>query len=357
MFYQELSQIETYSLMMETINELDTILAFLNKNEQDRITASNIANKLNIELSIATFLLNKCCELGILEKQYGILCPECNMTLKICSQESLIDEITKINTCYACDKDDIIITTDDVIIMYKLIKRPTGNKSEMLEKLGNLGNPIKTSQDTLKHEFDNKISYPNSFFYCPTEDESRKLHDLYINIDKDFKNTTQKGNALNELAEYLLSLLRGFSVDSTVRTRTNQIDVTGYNRIAPSVPDSSFIPSIYNDIGTFFVVECKNEKEKPDNTYYHKICNIIRLTGGKFGIIFSKLPITFPCTIIAHDNFLLDKHVVINIDLSDLHKIIVDRVNFIDVIAIKIFQVKATTTTDLYSTKLINCTK
>lgn len=347
MFYPELSMIVNELFSLELIEELDAWFASLPKAYKDKITASKLSIKFDLDFNVATILLDKCCEIGLLEKKFAISCPTCEMILKISNEESLYDNISNIDHCYNCENTNLGFTSDDILIIYRLIKKPTNTPDKIKfiakkltdSKNGNIDN------DNLTNHILNCGFNPNSFFYNPTEEEQNVLKKLLAKLTSSFNTTTEKGNALEELAEYLLGLVKVFKVSRTIRSSTNQFDVVIRNKVL--IPSS-----ILSIIGTHSIIECKNETKKPDNTYYHKLISILQKSSSKFGIVFSLLPTTSTCDTIARETFLLDKIIVINICEELLSEIINKNLNILDVIESKALQITLNSSKDLLETGL-----
>jgi len=347
MFYPELSSVENYRLYSELINELDKWFAFLPIQEQDKISASKVSIKFGIDFDLAGKVLNSCCKVCILEKHLAIRCPECEHIIETATEQNLYDTLLGINSCYACDKDDITISTDDILILYKLIKKPTNSP----EKIKELANKVlkdtneSEAEPTLSKYIQDNLSNIHNIFYTPTEEQKQKLITLLDKLTCDFDNTKAQGDSLEDLSKYLLNIVKCFNAEKNIKTPTNQLDVLCINKL-------DFSPSLFQDIGSFFIVECKNEEEKPDNTYFHKISSIIHLAKGKFGIVFSMQDATKTCSVIAREYFLDEKIIVINITFKDLNKIIKEDYNLLDLIHYKILDVKVNPSKSLENRQL-----
>ncbi|MDR7856348.1 hypothetical protein [Tissierella sp.] len=349
MFYPELSKIVNDLFSTELIEELDVWFASLPRNHKDKITASKISIKFDIDFNISIILLEECCGVGILKKNYAITCPICEHVLKISSDDKLYEDISNIAFCYNCDESKLGFTSDNILILYSLIKNPTNNpdKVKLLTK--------KYIEESKKHKGINTSTLtdylsksdcnPNSIFYNPNEKETEELATLLSNLTGTFDNTTDKGNALEDLAEFLLNIVKPFKVSRIIRTPTNQLDVVIRNQLP--LPGSIFLI-----MGTHCIAECKNEKEKPDNTYYHKLISILRLASSNFGIVFSFLPAAATCKTIARETYLQDKTIVINIHYEDFKLIIEKNMNFLDIIESKALDIKMNSTKNLYETTL-----
>ncbi|MFZ5352781.1 MAG: hypothetical protein ACOZCL_08660 [Bacillota bacterium] len=347
MFYPELSKIDNYKYFSEIIDTLDIWLATLPISEQDKITAAKFSSKYQIDYDIAEILLEKCCSLEILTKQYAIKCPSCEHILKISTEQDLIDNLSNTVSCYNCDETNLHITPDDISIIYKLVRKPTNSpdkiKRLMMDSLGVEQPPSRIS--TLGEHIEKDLSKVNDFFFNPTEDKKNQLKKLFEDLTSEYQTTKQKGDSLEKLAIDLLNSVKCFTATKEISTPTNQIDCTIKNTVALS-------PSIFDEIGCFFIAECKNEKKKSNNTYYHKLNSILMQIGGKFGILFSYSDATSTCGVLAREFFLSNKTIIINVNSTDMKKIIFEGRNFLDIIHSKIMSVKINPTKSLEETCL-----
>ncbi|WP_195603720.1 hypothetical protein [Clostridium tyrobutyricum] len=144
------------------------------------------------------------------------------------------------------------------------------------------------------------------------------MKSYYKNLDQCFKNKTQQGSALEELSELILRCTRGFYVTRKVRTGTNQLDCTIRN-------DYDIKLTIYQELGSILIGECKNEKETPGNSYYYKLYGILQRSKGKderrVGILFSREEVASTCMQIAREFFIRDNIIIVNFYDEDLKKI------------------------------------
>ena len=336
MFYQELLEISkngTKVLSDELIEEIDTWLATLPSSLADRITVSRFSSKFGLDYQLSRYILERLCELKLFERVYAILCPECGHVLKITDERNLLKDMNVTTYCYGCD-EDINITANDVEIRYKLLKMP--NDPEKMKKLGedSFGQKSFNSKDTIEHLIKEGNYNVNNLFYHPTEEEYELLENLFRGVsEKTYDTTTEQGNSLEELVLTLLNLIENVTATGA-KTSTNQIDCYVINK-------GNKIPcTIFERIGDIIYCECKNEKQKPDNTYYHKLSNIIILSRAnqdqyRLGIVFSKLECTKPCDRIAQKAYDKQKIYLINFSLSELEEIIFKRINILDYLRFK----------------------
>lgn len=112
------------SILNDVINEdkiskLREYFIGLTPNNRGLITVSKIASSLQISNETAVQVILRCEEAGVLQRHFGIRCPNCGMLIKEIPTTS-VDEVY-INECYCCDVE-INISEDDVVILFKLVK-------------------------------------------------------------------------------------------------------------------------------------------------------------------------------------------------------------------------------------------
>jgi hypothetical protein len=254
------------------------------KAENDCITASKIASKFGIDYTIAETLLVKILNTGIIEEIYIIDCPQCEKPICSTIRSRLLDDMKSITYCYRCDKP-VDLSVDNVIIAYKIIKKPSISEEELRE-------------------------YTKSI--------------LVMN---------EEATSDDRLIE---RLKKGDTVTRKIRTGTNQLDCTVRNGFDIKC-------TVYSEIGSILIAECKNEEGTPGNSYYHKLADIINSCKSpgehRIGILFSRDPIARTCKEIAREKFLQNNIVLVNISNDELDKI-VNRKNFLVILQGKIQEVK-----------------
>ncbi|BDU83482.1 hypothetical protein [Clostridium perfringens] len=340
MYYPELLEVIRKTGAKEAIEKLDKYFAFLPNRTEKIVTISNIASMLELDYSMIRVLMGYIYELGILDKVYIINCPECGREILIASQKSLLEKVKELDYCIKC-RHEIEIESSDVVVGYKVIKKPDIDSSDIVTETQRLfeGEKIDYSdEDILKKLFEENKENPHDFFYNPSNEDRELMKKLYDSLDEEFANNKTKGDSLEGLIKLLFNSCAGMTASNEVRTTTNQIDCT--------VRNDYFIPlSVYKELGSIIKAEGKNEPEnRPGNSYYHKLYGILNTSKStqeqSIGILFSRLSIASTCFDLARQYFLKDKIIIINIDDNDLHRIVYDEENFLDVIQEKIQQVK-----------------
>lgn len=169
MFFQELSELSKMGFSIELIKQIDIWFAFLPDFEKETITASKVSSKIGLDFTICETLLKKLKQMGLLEENYIIICPECEREIEIISKNEVLDKLESINYCYKCDKE-IEITLSDIYISYKLIKGPTSSEEEL--------------RSYTKSLFDIKEDVENNLLDDSLEkliaEEKEDVHDFFI---------------------------------------------------------------------------------------------------------------------------------------------------------------------------------
>jgi uncharacterized C2H2 Zn-finger protein len=105
-------------LAEEKIILLDAYFHSLTPNSAKYITPTKIMRVLSIDYETSVKALLKLENIGVLNRYFGIRCPECSMLIK--TMETLEElKFVNINTCYSCEKE-IEISKDDIVILFKL---------------------------------------------------------------------------------------------------------------------------------------------------------------------------------------------------------------------------------------------
>ncbi len=340
MYYQTLLTLEK-KYDKKIIEKYDSWLYNIPSRISDRISIAKATNELDIEFSMAKSILEDSVSLDILERRYAIKCPECNHVIKIVSIEDLYNEINDINNCDACEFENLEITDEDIQILYKKKKI----ESDIIDSNNIKKNLSYTDTDSLRGFFEDKILNPNDIFYRPTEEQKNDMIKLFEKIGQKENNTTALGNQLRDFTEYVLRIVKVFE-SANVRTETNEIDCLVKNKLRIG------IPYFLNELGSLIIVECKNEKSSPGNTYYHKIQGILNIFKSKSGIIVAIKDPTKPALKVANANYLMNGTIIVAINYEELRNVVYENLNFLDLLENKIIMLKTNATTYLGDNKV-----
>ncbi len=325
MYYPDLLTLSCYNVMKPFIEQLDVWLASLPSSIADRITVENISNTFGVQYELVKSMLDELCKIGVLEHSYAITCPECEFTLKITDKKNLVEDLSKIIYCYECEQD-IEPTSDDIFIMYKRIKQP--DRAYSILKSNTVAKIDLDIKNSLTKGLNEDIKVIDSFYFAPDVNEYKKLEHLFTALDADYgANTTAKGAALDKFISYLFEIVPGFDTSTELRKKKN------VNQIDCCIKNKCIIKhSMFEVMGPVFIMECKNEKSVPGNTYFNKLVSIMDTMGIKFGMIISRIKWAATCDDLAWEKYLKHGIVVVNLYDDDYKSIIYDKKNLLDII-------------------------
>lgn len=339
MFYKQFLTI-TDLLNPEFVENFDYWLATLPRSNQKNITASTVSSRLGVKYSLAESILKFAEKQHILESYYLVKCPDCDYNLDIVTKDEIADVLINPVFCDECEENKKI-TLDDIYIAYKVVQQADVSEEDIaraIEKRLSLSEDSNVNfleADSLA----NDIGILYESFYNPGESVYSRFKELRSKLDMDYgKNTTAKGKALETLVLEIFNQIKYIRGTNDVKTKTNQFDCTllcGVNTI---------YLSIFNYLSPFFIIECKNEKEKPNNTYTNKLQSIMDVNDAQFGIVFGRKNATEPCFEISREHYLLHKNsnkqqIIITCSDDDLEYIIDKKVNLLQYLEYKIMQI------------------
>lgn len=179
MFFRELLSLDNYDFSKKLISEIDKWLAFLPKVEKESITASKIASKFDVDYSICESLLLKLEDLGLIEENYIIMCPECERVIEVVDKENLLEKLEDIKYCIKCD-EEIELTLTDVYRSYKLIKKPSASENDIREYTKTILEVERNISNISQDDSINKLLTEgkkdvNDFFTSPLKRKRKKL--------------------------------------------------------------------------------------------------------------------------------------------------------------------------------------
>lgn len=337
MFYNIFSDVPE-ELNIEYVKNFDFWLSTLPERKEKHITASAVCSQLGGMFYQAEFMLEFALKNGILSKHYLVRCPECGECIDILeSGDQVADTLMNSAYCDECEKD-VIISPDDIYEAYKVIKRPDSSNSEIEDAIKK-----KLSEKMLEKNvnFYNagsliKKKFLYSCFYSPNESAYDKFKEMRNKLEEDYgKNTTAQGNSLEELVLEIFKQIEFVNCSNKVHTETNQLDCTILANVATK------FPSVFNYLSPMFLIECKNEKKAPGNTYTNKLIGIMEKNESKLGILFSRKKAAKTCDKTAYQHYLSKKYapkqeIVICMDDIDLGYIIDKKVNLLEYLNFKI---------------------
>lgn len=338
MYCSHLSMLQEI-LTEDKIEKLDEFFRSQVGGAADSITVSKLKKAIEVSTVVASKVLTKCKEIGILHASYAIRCPECNMLIK--KVDSISDIPKDKFECYSCE-EEIEITLTDIEIIYSII-----DKSVFLNgQQSVINSPARAvvQEDSMESIF--LAGGCNQYFFAPTDEQYNELERMYNAVTSRRGTTKNVGDTLENLTINLFNLCSAFKA-AGIRTSTNQIDCCVTNKM--------YIPyGVLNITGGRFFIECKNESKTPSGGYMSKLHSIIMNSnaGGKsdcikFGIIVSKKkgPLTFKS--LAIKEYLSNGIVMINIYGDEIKELIQHKGNLLELIERKASEIMLDATTDL----------
>lgn len=340
MYYSHLLMLEQ-KYDEELITNFDNYLSQCTVAQLQNITVETISISLDLDPVIATRLLRSCVDIGFMNEQFVICCPECGFKLKrINSLSELPDD--KI-LCYSCEEERPIMP-ENIEVIYSLSNLDFESGQHALTASTVV--PMNSLKRIIEAEG------INALLFHPTDSEYEELKKLCKDVRGRHPTTTSAGNALENLVKRIIrccSILDAVSA----RTTTNQLDVLVRNK--------SFVPyGVLSEMGQHFIVECKNENSTPSGSYFSKMHSILEIinNGHKnvcFGMIVSKQPAPATFQTLANKYYLKDGITIISISLNEIESIMEKKQNFLDMVERKILEIHFDATSDLVANGLFSC--
>ena len=347
MFYKQFLKI-TDALNPEFVENFDFWLATLPHNNAKSITASMVSSRLEVSHIQAEMILNFAEKESILKKYYLIKCVNCDMPVTTISKEEAIDYLGESILCSNCGYIQNI-TTDNIFVAYQLILKPDVSEEDIKKAIKRRIGIKESSENFSKADsLSNNIEELYDLYYNPSESAYNRIKELRGLIDLDYgKNTTAKGASLEKVALEIFKQVHGVKLSTEIKSLTNQFDCTGI------CGASTIYPTIFNYLAPYFIVECKNEKKKPDNTYINKIESILDNCEAQLGVIIAREKATKPCFQISREHYLRKKEspkkqIVITLCDLDLDQIIDNKVNLLSYLDYKILQITTNSPNSTY---------
>lgn len=346
MFFSQLSTLSK-CFSKEEIELADNYFRNLSPSAAQNITVSKVALALDWNYKKSAEFLHECLEIKFLKKSFGVKCPRCGMLLS--DVTSLPELKNDPPFCPICGKVIDIESLDysnDIILLFSIDQKQysfsQGQQSNNHLELLKGGSAAPINSDSLSQGIQYKL-VTNSDLYCPTVSQYEKLKEMLKNVEEvsvEKNGTTGTGKPLEKFFCYLMECCSVFNSTTRQRTETNQIDtMVRINCIISN--------GIFDEIGTVFYVECKNESSIPSGGYISKMHSILVDSNLKFGIIVSKneAPNTYSKN--AYHYFLHENKIIITYCLNELKDIVNNRINLLESIERKIIEIKTNTNQSL----------
>ena len=138
---------------------------------------------------------------------------------------------------------------------------------------------------TMFHSIADKLKYEKICeFSIEEKEEYNRLLNRLIETNSSNFSTKEKGDALEDIARFVLNSGRIFDIYKDLRTTTNELDqLVKANNAGKLLFSHNLIDSRLNT----FIGECKNYQNKISVTYVGKICSLLLTTETKICILFS----------------------------------------------------------------------
>lgn len=346
MFYKQFLRI-TDILDDQFVDKFDFWLTTLSARESKTISISAISSRFNVKYGVAKALIEFAEKEGILKKRYVVFCKneDCEFYYKDFDAGELVKVIGEKVYCHNCNCE-FEISYENTSIVYSKEKEPNIPEEiiekEIANRMRKFGLESTYGNFMRADSLGNNINEIYKLYYNPDESAYNELEQLKKALNGPFKNSKEKGDALEKMALFLFKQIRNISGTTQITTNTNQFDCT------LRFPESSnSFPAVLKYMSPYFIVECKNEIDskgkgkKPSNTYFHKLSDIMSSNEAELGIIFSRGKPSKEDMQIARDNYLLCRNsnhqkILISISDEDLEMLVEKRTNLLKYICYKI---------------------
>jgi hypothetical protein len=324
----------------EEASILGKYFSSLTGNANNSITVTKASIAMGIAPEHAMALLIACHKNDILKICYAIRCPQCNTLIKRNPSCAGLPEGNLY--CYACE-NEFEVTPENIELIFSL--EVPDFFPEGQQDISRLESPV-APHNSLRYFMESGGNY-NKLFFDPTEDNYSTWKALYENVFKKHKTTKAAGDALEAFVKSLFSAIQCVRC-SDIKTTTNQIDCYIRNGFASQL---SFL-------GDHIIIECKNEKKAPGNTYLLKIGGIISTINGKsgdhvkLGIIVSRVKAAQTVGDLAYTRYLSDNVTIITLCMDEISEVIFRKSNLLVLIEAKVDALKLQATTNLRASGL-----
>lgn len=338
MFYKQFLKI-TDVLDEKFVDAFDFWLATLSKREAKTISISTIASRFEVKYGIAEAIVKFAEKEGILKKRYVVLCgnEECDFFYGEFEADEVVNLLGTTGYCHNCSQE-FAISYENTVVVYSKEKEPNIPESKIQEEIEKR---IKCDENsgnfTLADSLANHINEVYDLYYSPEESAYKKMEKMKKELDNNFPTTTLKGQAYEKLVLCMFQQIKTFEGTDGLRTYTNQFDCIIKCPIATSYP------SIFQKLSPYILIECKNEKSTPSNTYFHKLSDIMATDDAQIGIVFSRKPPSIEDMQIAYYQYLNNRNLpkqryLLSMSDKDLIAIIDGRANLLEYLDFKLIE-------------------
>lgn len=332
MFYSQLLALER-SFSEEFINKADRYFLGLPYNAKKEIAISRVATHLQCSYVESANFLKACTEINFMHKYFVLCCPECGHIIK---RLDAIDDIKSIEYCSRCEKEleeNEFDSAQDIEIRFEIIEdAPFEDGQHCIDSKKMRESADAVRPDSLQFAWEHGLLEIGEFYSVP-DNESDWIARAEAITTAQYTSSTEQGNALENLTRDLFNQCTCFKATSEFKTELNQIDgLVIVNRYLKG--------NFFDEIGSSFYVECKNEKSTPKNAYISKLLDVMGRAGCPFGVFVSKKSAPKTFRDICHDIYLAHKRVIICISLSEIIEMLKNQENFMDLLHRKYIEVQ-----------------
>jgi hypothetical protein len=295
MYFPSLNRLSDYGVDGMLINNLDSWLGSLTGMKRYGIRPARFSVDMGVEFNISNELFTLVAvKTNLLRINYEIYCP--NDPGELVLRVNHLEKIPEVVRCDECnqifspiDNDEFIIITFD-LIAYPDPDSPKNLKSKMTTDSYKGIKPGRNKKSTSTLTLPSFMSLPvgreeiDKALFKPDWGKFDGAYKRFLQSLNKNTSTKEKGDALEELSCILLSFITIFNVDSTVKTVTNQLDVTVYVK-----PFLKYIEiPLLKILNRRLICECKNEDNNVPSGWVDKLASVLDKTDNtKSGIIFS----------------------------------------------------------------------
>lgn len=332
MFYSQLLTLER-SFSEELLDKADCYFSGLSADARKTISISRVATHLQCSYIESANFLKACIEINFMHKYFVLCCPECGHIIK---RLESINDIKSIEYCLCCEKEfekDEFDSAQDIEIRFEIIEdAPFEDGQHCIDSKKMKESAGAVLPDSLQFAWKHGLLEIGEFYSVP-DDGSDWIARAEAIMTTRYTSSTEQGNALENLTRDLFNQCTCFKATSEFTTKLNQID--GF-----VIVKRYFQGNFFDEIGSSFYVECKNEKSTPKNTYLSKLSDIMGRAGCSFGVFVSKKPAPKTFRDICRDVYLVRKQVIICISLSEIIEMLENQENFMDLLHRKYIEVQ-----------------
>lgn len=320
-----------------TIKQFDWWLASLPKHHRRAILPERLARDLKLDSSLAYDLFVAATEQGTLAVNYEVTCPACGDVVVYTSPREIPETIE----CHEGHSFSLTNLSNQVIVSFRLIRGPGERPKKPFGSMRGNQVPHRPLQGSsvsewAKHDLFRTRIIDSEFFSLTDATYAQKL---LKRLEASFqsKSTKVKQEAMENVANYLLSCVHCFDVTHNHRSETNQIDQMV--RVRPY----RYVHPLLEFIGTHFICECKNEEESVSVQKISNLKSLLDDHNASLGVFFSRKPISgegwSDGSGKVRQIFMHSRKVIVCIDYNDIERLLQSKANLMTMLYDKYHEV------------------